>query len=444
MFLDISVENFRSIKEMQTLSFEATKDPHLDDYFVVAKGEYRILRSVSILGANASGKSNIIRAFHLLRNMVLTPPPSRGEEIAFDAFALDAAWRGRDTIIETNFVCEDKKYQYRIEMNNKFVRREELHCKPFGGKTHLVYQRTTDDEGVVSAVKWGGKYASAEARKMKVNLMPNGTVLSSYQRSNVDLPWMKTIVDWFDDVMMPNITPTTQGLADYTTRSILDHNVGKGQVLELLMKADVGIDDVQVKKEKRELPKQLVDMILNDKDAPEEVKEKIKEDPTSDGYHVKLRHTGTGGSVLMEFDEESKGTQRYYALSAVLLRLMHGEHFVAIDELEYRLHPDLYQHFITTFLLSRNNSQIVYTTHNREYLNDKDLFRNDSVYFTEKSDEGATELYSLVDFDTDTVRNTTNILNAYKAGRLGAIPRLGDYYMPTENSNTESHDENHQ
>ncbi|MDY6394650.1 MAG: ATP-binding protein [Bacteroidales bacterium] len=433
MLLEISVENFRSIKEMQTLSFEATKDTHLEDYYVVLIDEYRVLRAVSILGANASGKSNILKVFPLLRRLVLTSPSSKSDMIKFDPFVLDAEWKNRDSIIDVIFLCDERKYQYTITLNNKFIRREELRCKPFGAKTHTVFSRTTDDDGIMSTVKWGEKYNQSEARKLEVNMTTNTTVFAAYQRTNTDLPWMKSIIEWFENVMMPNITPGEQGLDDYTTKSILEKEVDKNQVLDLMQRADVGVDGIDVKKETKNLPKELVEMILNDDDAPEEIKQKLKESPTSNDYIVRLSHSGT----LMDFDEESMGTQRYYSLSSVLLQLINKEKFVAIDELEYRLHPDLYQFFIRTFLTNKSNSQIVYTTHNREFLNDKDLFRNDSVYITEKSDRGVTELFSLADFGTDTIRNTTNILNAYKAGRLGGVPRIGSTYIKQTKCNND-------
>lgn len=443
MFLDISVENFRSIKGMQTLSFEATKSTHLEDIYVVKRGEYRILKAVSIRGANASGKSNIIKVFPLLQRLFLSPVLSKSDTIEFDNFALDKEWKKRDTIIETNFICGEKKYQYRIVLNNIFVREEELKCKPFGARTaHTVFMRTTDDKARVSAVKWGEKYASANSRKLELNLMPNMTVFGSYQRTNVDLPWMKDIIDWFDDGQMPIITPNTRGLVDYTTKSIYDHKVAKSQILYLLKAADMGVDDFVVKKETQDLPKEFVEMVLKDDDAPEELKQKIQEDPTTTDYQVKLCHTGSDGIVPMDFDKESNGTQRYYSLSSVLAQLLQGKKFVAIDELDCRLHPDLYQHFINTFLVNKHDSQMVFTTHYREILNDRGQFRDDAVYLTEKSDMGATELYSLADFDTSIIRNSTNVLNAYKAGNLGAIPRLGGKYIVETNDNENYGEEN--
>lgn len=71
-----------------------------------------------------------------------------------------------------------------------------------------------------------------------------------------------------------------------------------------------------------------------------------------------------------------------------------------IDELESSLHPDLYRHFLISFLVNTKKSQLISTTHNREILNNKDIFRTDAIWITYKSDNCATELYSLSDFDT--------------------------------------------
>ena len=78
---------------------------------------------------------------------------------------------------------------------------------------------------------------------------------------------------------------------------------------------------------------------------------------------------------------------------------------------------------------SKKESQLIATTHNREILNNRDLFCYVVIWFTDKNEDSATELYSLADFDSSVVRDTTNVLNAYKSGKLGGIPNLGDYYI---------------
>ena len=140
-------------------------------------------------------------------------------------------------------------------------------------------------------------------------------------------------------------------------------------------------------------------------------------------------HQGSQADVPFDFDEESRGTQRYYELAGVLLRLINEPHIVAVDELEFSMHPDLYEHFIVTFLTNAKESQLMFTTHMREFLADRGLFRDDSVWFTQKSELGATELYSLADFGTDVLRKVNSRYNAYRSGRLGAVPHLGDTFV---------------
>ena len=106
---------------------------------------------------------------------------------------------------------------------------------------------------------------------------------------------------------------------------------------------------------------------------------------------------------------------------------------IPIDELEASLHPDLYIHFLLSFITNSKNSQLIATTHNREILNNKDIFRNDSIWFADKKESCSTELYSLSDFDSSVIRDTSNILNAYKYGKLGGIPNLGDYFIDINN-----------
>jgi len=130
---------------------------------------------------------------------------------------------------------------------------------------------------------------------------------------------------------------------------------------------------------------------------------------------------------------ESEGTIRYYGFAGILSMMIRDSIAIPIDELEASLHPDLYLHFLLSFITNSKKSQLIATTHNREILNNKDIFRNDSIWFTDKKECCSTELYSLNDFDSSVIRDTSNILNAYKYGKLGGIPNLGDYYIDIDN-----------
>jgi AAA15 family ATPase/GTPase len=144
---------------------------------------------------------------------------------------------------------------------------------------------------------------------------------------------------------------------------------------------------------------------------------------------IELEHTVNEIKYTLPLDTESQGTRRYFAFAGLLTMMINEADIFSIDELESSLHPDLYIHFLLSFIMNAQQSQLIATTHNREILDNKDIFRNDVIWFTDKNDNCATELYSLADFDSAVVRNTTNILNAYKSGKLNATPRLGDHYI---------------
>ena len=157
--------------------------------------------------------------------------------------------------------------------------------------------------------------------------------------------------------------------------------------------------------------------------------EKIKEEGKITSVNIDFEHTVNGNKYNLPIDLESQGTRRYYGFAGLLALLIKDNHIIPIDELEASLHPDLYIQFLLSFLVNSENSQILATTHNREILDNKDVFRNDAIWFTNKSENCSTELYSLADFDTSVVRDTTNVLNAYKSGKLKGKPNLGDYYI---------------
>jgi len=147
---------------------------------------------------------------------------------------------------------------------------------------------------------------------------------------------------------------------------------------------------------------------------------------------ITLEHTVNNTTYSLPLEYESQGTIRYYGFSAILFLLIKQSVAIPIDELEASLHPDLFTHFLLAFLVNSKQSQMIATTHNREILNNKDIFRNDAIWFTDKSKDSATELYSLADFDSSVIRDTSNVYNAYKIGKLGAVPNLGDYYIDVD------------
>ena len=437
MIIDFTVSNFRSIKEPQTISFEATDDKHLEDYYVVEKGNYRLLKMATLIGANASGKSNMLFAFMQFILLVRMPCENKTDKIVYSKFALDEACSNQDSSLIVNFICGEFHYRYYVMFNNEIIVEETLTCKRIdGGELETVFERTTNKETRVSSIKLQNGYIrfAGEFDKMLTNILHNRTVFGAYHKSNVDIPWMREISDWMDSYLLPIVTTTEQGLRQYTSNQIFDGKITKEQVASFLRKADVGISDFSVRKVDTPIPSYYAAAIVNDKNTPENIREQAKNTSTLPDARVKMVHNGVHGNYELEFDEESRGTRRYYEMAGVLLSLINTPHIVAIDELEYAMHPDLYEHFLVTFLSNAKESQILCTTHMREFLSDKNLFRDDSVWIAQKDKYGATEVYSIADFDQEELQQIESRYGAYKTGRLGGIPRLGDTYVEPLNT----------
>lgn len=216
MVIDFSISNFRSIRDKQTLSFEATNSTHLEEYFVMKVGKYRLLKIATLLGANASGKSNVLRAFHLFTDLMLHPCKDKTSEIEYDRFFLDEACLQHPSEMVVNFIVGEARYKYEIIFDNKVIYHEVLKCQPFDAlREHMVFERETNKDSLLSTMKWGDRYRSTTStRILSGNLLHNRTLFGAYLNSNVDIPWMKSILNWMNDYFMPMVTTGDQKTAE--------------------------------------------------------------------------------------------------------------------------------------------------------------------------------------------------------------------------------------
>ncbi len=435
MIIKFSVQNFSSFKEEQTLSFEADKSNHLENYYVInSETGHRLLKLGLIYGANASGKTNFIIALEFLRQMVLEPEEKKTEILDFNPFLFDPITPKENSIMTIEFIQETVKYRYQIEFNRKSVVREELFN--YNPNKATVFNRTTDINKQLALISFGSKTkVNKQAEKaLMSNTLWNNSVLGGYLKTNVEIEELKNVTDWFSDYLSPIILPNTD-LEGYVTSRIDSSTIKKADIINILRKADLNISNIVLKKEEKDIPEGFIDFLEKQLNTPNEKINELKNKRKLTSIDLQFEHTVNNKKYYLPSEFESEGTMRYYGFAGVLFLLIRDSVAVTIDELESSLHPDLYVHFLLSFLLSSNKSQLIATIHNREILNNKELFRNDAIWFTEKMDNCATELYSLSDFDTSVIRDTSNILNAYKYGKLGAIPNLGDNYIELSNEN---------
>lgn len=431
MILNFSIQNFGSIKDKQTLSFEADKSDHLEEAYVTRCGGRRILKLALLYGANASGKTTVLKALDFLRQLVIKPKNKKTERLDFEPYLFDPDTPKQPTVLSIEFIRNEVRYAYRVEFTQEAVVAEELYAYYTPNKAR-IYQRTTDLERQFVEIKFGSKMTRSKAVKQSLtaNTLWNNTVLGGYLKTNVYSKELQEVVDWFKLYLKGMAQPQTS-FEDLIFYKMKEGTLLSSDMIPILQQADLHISDIVIQSREIDGSHEAEDILSFIYDPWVIWKDDniVLKGDKAFFKKVLLEHTVNGEKYQLPLEEESRGTRRYYEFAGLLAYLIKKPNAMLIDELESSLHPDLYRHFIVSYLLNTKDSQILATTHNRELLDDRDLFRNDAIWFTDKSNADATELYSLADFDRSVIGKKTNVLNAYKSGKLSGTPILGDTHI---------------
>ncbi|MFP4489497.1 MAG: AAA family ATPase, partial [Bacteroidales bacterium] len=424
-----------SFKDEAILSFEPTSDKFLENYYCtkIYPGN-KVLKLGILYGANASGKTNILKSLDFLRSQAIIPKRDKLKKVKFTPFLFDPSTKDAPGEFSITFFVDQFKYIYSIILNNNVILSEKLVYYP-SNQPALLFDRTYDPDHKISSIKFGEKSKlSNEAQTiLKGNTINNTSVIASYSISNVTSQQLDKVLGWFKFSLRPIILPSTN-LLGWTNSRVEESQKCKDFVLEVLNKADFAIEDIQFQEKELELDNNLISQI-NKMPIPEEEKQDIIEKGSIkpkilNFIHKALSADGESGNHLLPQDLESQGTLRYYGLSGVLNLLINDKVTVSIDELENSLHYDLLIHFIKTFLVNSEHSQLIFSTHDISILNERDLVRRDTIWFTEKNDKGFSELFSLSDFK---FHKNISEFNRYRIGKLGAKPNLGNIFITNTN-----------
>ena len=427
MIINFSIQNFGSFKDKQTLSFEPSRTDHIEDTYTVNVGGMKLLKLALIYGPNASGKTTILNALDFLRDLVLRPNDKKTDKLDFEPFLFDSQTPSESSILSIEFIQKRIKYSYEVKKKKKAIVREELNFH--NPRKANLYTRVTDLSKEYTDITFGSKIKIEKSfeKALEANTLWNNTVLGGYLKTNIDFKELKPVIDWFRKNLRPIVTPNTS-LHKYVTEKISEDKINSNDVIDLLRKADFHISDIIIQEKEEKLPLHFIEYLKKEFEN-KNVGKILPEDDKYKSMRLIFEHTVNNEKYPLEFKYESEGTKRYYGYAGLLSEVLRNPVILPVDELESSLHPDLYEHFLLTFLLNSKESQIIATTHYREILNNKDVYRRDAIWFTDKNENCATELYSLDDFDSSVIRDTTNVLNAYKSGKLGATPKPDDTYI---------------
>jgi AAA15 family ATPase/GTPase len=434
MIKEFSVENFRSIKGLQAISFVPNKRMSKENDDIVClnvNATTRLLKMGILYGYNASGKSNILLAFDFLRDLVTDGKVTKNEKTGFTPFLLDPATVNAPGTFSLSFYIEGILYEYTVTLDNDRIYSEVLQYRPEGRKA-VLFSRSFDREKRISKISIGNKCGLSSADKVFLNksTLENNTVLFSYQRSNINSEVIEKVVSYFRDGIMPLVTPDAV-LKQWSFQRLCNDRTQKDFYVDLMKRADFQINDLEIKE---------LDVPVEDADikqfeafgAPPAVIEKLKKDKVMKQRQLLFVHKNSIGEFEIDSEEESLGTKRFFGLGGVLKALILKSRFVAIDEIEASLHPSLVNQFLKMFLMNSSQSQLFCSTHNQGLM-DLDYMRNDMIWFCEKKEDGSSEYYSAQDFQ---LHKNVSVSNFYRAGKLGAMPILGSPLLEGEHVET--------
>ena len=419
MLIQFSVENFRSFEHEATLSLVAAPITELPQNVFQVKDNMSLLKSAVIYGANASGKSNLLKAMSFMKEFIWTSSKDyqATEKIEVEPFRLRKGNVNKPISFEIVFMHENVRYRYGFSLHQNKVAAEWFYYVPNVRELMLFVRENQTFE-------LSNHFKSEKALVDGERIRPNALFLSVSAQFNGAIA--SKVMEWFSTFnIISSIRPEYAG---YTVDCLSDE-VKKEQICELLKSADVGIENLSVTETKIDL------------DAlPPEVKTRFK-DKENNLYQVDIKalhkvYNNKGKVVAItefDFSDESEGTKRFFQLSGPILDTLSNGKILVVDELDARMHPDLLRAICNLFNSENNkkNAQLIFVSHNTDLLK-AGLLRRDQIWFAEKDTCGATELYSLVEYKEDgkSIRKDASFEKDYLKGRYGAVPIIRELKVP--------------
>ena len=427
MIAEIRIKNYLSFRDEVVLNFEATKDTTFEESQVVqVTPKVRLLRFALIFGANASGKSNLLSALEFLRSFWFAKKQDLDEETGAIPFLLDTETPAEPSEFNIKFYIGDKRYWYMLQLNERQVIKEALYIYNSVQPSSLFLRKM---EGTQSVVKLNGSLVKASTtivEQLNLKCLPNMSFFAARNQVNCALGSIDEVRDWMRNNMMQIIDPNVKMFA-YAGKKMEKDAELKKYLLDFIHKADYNITDVYSERESVPIPDFTRTSILEDDTLPPKLKERMLSENRIERLNTDFQHTVRNKRGVEQYrlsnELQSAGTRRTFGLEAAIYEAIQSEGILPIDELESSLHPELVEFIIEHFLRKPGRSQLIVTTHYDPLLNTvDDLFRKDSVWFTEKGDDGHTRLYSLTDFKG--LSKISSFQKSYRNGVFGALPNI--------------------
>ncbi|WP_285829304.1 AAA family ATPase [Bacteroides acidifaciens] len=392
MLQELKIRNFKSFRDEVELSFEPTGNDRYNSVVTMPDG-VNLLRFAVVLGANASGKSNLLDAIEFLHVFWNKIPMTNDDGTDVQPFLMRSDALSHDTEFEVKLYIDGIRYWYQLVINPEKVCHENLYVYLSDSPTK-VFSR--EDVNGISKLNFNPdlvKLSSAEVEVMTMNCLRNMSVLAVLKKVNVSVPYLDNMRKWIDNRMLPLQSGSFTSLSHDVKRLLADSPEFREYLMQFAKEADFNISDIKIQK--------MVALF----------------------GHTVENESGVENYFLPE-SCQSAGTKRMVELESLIYTQLKRQAFMCIDEIEASMHPNLMEYILTKFVNSRDNhSQLLVSTHYDPILKDiEDIFGKDSVWFTEKGKDGNTTLFSLADFKG--LNKLSSIHRAYMNGQFGALPNV--------------------
>ena len=437
MLIRFITENFLSFNEMTILSLVSGKQrihPNHKINIGTTSNTFNILRSAVVYGANASGKSNLIKSIHFARTLIIKGTQAKSN-IGLTRFKLRDSNLKKASLFQFEIYCDHSMYNYGFKTTTESIEEEWLYEISKNGNMIPIFERIKD------SYTFHLKFKNKEEKQI-FNFVSKGTRKNQlFLTESIDrnIPNFNSIFEWFQNLTI--ITPDMSFAG-------LEARLHEGQaeladfIMDGLKRFDTGIQKLFLQVVEAipsiiGLPIDLLEDIKNDQklsagsyfyvhDSKNDDRIVLHKDVNNELKALKLKtihkNIETGKEHIFDISDESDGTRRILDLLPALLNLSTKNQVYLIDELDRSLHPKLSKDFLTQFykFAEGSNSQLIITTHETTLM-DFELLRKDEIWFVEKNVNGESKLYSLEEFQP---RYDKDIRRGYLLGRFGALPCL--------------------
>lgn len=424
MLVEFRVANFRSFREEQVFSLVASKDDKVPGNLINTP-RFNLLKSAAIYGANASGKSNLVKALRFFGWFVQVSATrmNQGDPIeGISPFRLDVASRTQPAVFEITVLIDESLYRYGFSATQERVHDEWLVVVPPGGRRQQGwFEREFNPE--TGRTDWSFRGPLKKDQDLlKERTRDNGLVLSRGAELNVT-PLADLFLSLKNALRIFDSSAHTEGVFHTAMCLLRDTPDLADRIPRMMRHADLSIEDLRVSEE----PSRPSDIF-----GPTTREVELAFQSFASGMlrlRLKTFHHMADSELLEEFDllkDESQGTIQFFSLAVPLVQAIDSGATVFVDEIDCSMHPLLTRKLIELFQspdVNTSGAQLVFTTHDSSLM-DLDLFRRDQIWLAEKNSASATELTSLYDFE-ERPRNTEAVERNYLAGRYGGVPRFG-------------------